>query len=345
MKLNVGIIGFGTVGKGFTKLLETKKDLLKKEYRLEPVVVAVADMKKGSIWEPKGIELNKLLELEKKTGRIDGYDAYAKGLESIELITETNAEVIVELTYTNLQTGEPAFTHIKTALNAGKHVITTNKGPTALYFRGLEKLSKVKNAHFLYEGTVMSGTPVFSLLREGLKGVKVKEVRGILNGTTNYILTLMEQGKTYEEALKDAQRKGYAEADPTGDVEGWDAAAKILILAMKLFAGELSLSDIDRKGITAITKKDIERAAQEGKRIKLLARAWQEKRKVVAQVKPESLELSDPLANIMGVTNALSLSTDILGEVTICGPGAGMEETGYAVLSDLIELGKRIEEV
>jgi homoserine dehydrogenase len=168
-------------------------------------------------------------------------------------------------------------------------------------------------------------------------------MEGILNGTTNYILTQMEEGKNYEAALKDAQAKGYAEADPTGDVEGWDPTGKIVILANKLMGGKLKVAEVERKGITSITPQDINQAKNKGKRIKLIARAWKEEGKIKAKVTPERLLLTNLLANINGPTNALTLTTDVLGEITMAGPGAGKEETGYALLNDLLEINKRIK--
>jgi homoserine dehydrogenase len=343
MKLNLSFIGFGTVGKGLAELLLKKEAELKKRYNFEPKVVAISDKLKGSIYKSDGIDLKELLAIEVKTGRVDSYPAPSKGLNSLATIADTNAEVIIEVSYTNLQTGEPALTHVKTALANRKHVVTTNKGPSVFSLRGLEEFAEKNGVSFLYEGTVLSGTPVFSLLRDGLRGAKIEAIEGILNGTTNYILSQMEEGKSYEGALKDAQAKGYAEADPTGDVEAWDATGKIVILANKLLGGEMSVAEVARKGITSITPDDIGKAKSEGKRIKLVARAWKEEGEIKAKVSPERLPLSNLLANINGPTNALTLSTDVLGKVTIVGPGAGKLETGYALLNDLLEINKRLE--
>lgn len=343
MELNLAFIGFGTVGKGLAELLIKKGKELKQKYNFEPKVVAISDKIKGSIWKSDGIDLKELLDTEARTGKVDFYQAPSKGLDPLDTITKTNADVIIEVSYTNLQTGEPALTHVKTALTNGKQVVTTNKGPAALSLRGLEELAEKEGVNFFYEGTVLSGTPVFSLIRDGLRGAKVKVIEGILNGTTNYILTQMEEGKSYEDALKDAQDEGYAEADPTGDVEGWDATGKIVILANKLFGGEMSVANVERKGITSITPSNINLAKSKGKRIKLIARASVEGGKIRAKVTPEELPLTNPLANINGATNALTLKTDVLGEVTMVGPGAGKIETGYALLNDLLELNKRLE--
>jgi homoserine dehydrogenase len=343
MRLNLAFIGFGTVGKGLAELLLKKEAKLKERYNFEPKVVAISDKLKGAIYKPDGINLKEVLAIEAKTGKVDSYPAPFKGMDPIATIKDTNAQVIIEVTYTNLKTGEPAITHVKTALVNKKHIATTNKGPPALALEELEKLAEKKGVSFLYEGAVISGTPVFSLWRDGLRGARIEAMEGILNGTTNYILTQMEEGKNYEAALKDAQAKGYAEADPTGDVEGWDPTGKIVILANKLMGGKLKVAEVERKGITSITPQDINQAKNKGKRIKLIARAWKEEGKIKAKVTPERLLLTNLLANINGPTNALTLTTDVLGEITMAGPGAGKEETGYALLNDLLEINKRIK--
>jgi homoserine dehydrogenase len=171
-----------------------------------------------------------------------------------------------------------------------------------------------------------------------LAGCEIVELSGIVNGTTNYILTQMEQGNGYTEALAEAQRLGYAEADPAGDVEGYDAAAKALILANVVMDAQISMSDVDRTGITGLTREMIKSAAAAGERWKLLARVWREGEQVRASVQPTRLPQSHPLANVGGVTNAITFTTDLLGDITLIGPGAGGVATGFAVLSDILAL-------
>jgi homoserine dehydrogenase len=189
------------------------------------------------------------------------------------------------------------------------------------------------------EGTVMSGTPALLLGRHLLRGAGVRGVRGILNGTCNYILTRMEAGLPYEEALAEAQEKGYAEADPTGDVEGIDATGKVVILANLLMGASLRMADVERTGISDLTAADVEEAASAGERWKLIGAAERaEDGTVRGRVRPERVPLSHPLAGVGGATNAVTYSTELLGDVTLVGPGAGRLETGYAVLVDLLEI-------
>jgi homoserine dehydrogenase len=331
----LAIVGFGVVGQGLAEILLKNEGRLKKEYGFDFSVVAVSDFNKGSAYNPKGLDLRRLIELA-KTGKISDYPGARTGWDAIDTIKSSNADVVVEATYTNIQTGEPAYSHFRTALEAGKHLVTTNKGPTALFFRELAALAKAKKVHFRYEGTVMSGTPVLDFAELCLMGNEIKELRGIMNGTTNFILTNMEKGKSYADALREAQELGFAEAVPDADVEGFDAMAKVIILAKAVMGADISVAEVDRTGITKITLADIEAAKAEGKRWKLIGRVVREGAGVRASVKPEKLDLADPLAGVGGATNAITMRTELLGNVTIVGAGAGKIETGYSVLADLL---------
>jgi homoserine dehydrogenase len=338
MNYKLAFIGFGTVGHGLAEILIEKKAFLKQQYGFDYSVVAISDMLKGSVYEEDGLELEKIMALVKESGKIDSYPQGVKGWDSIKTIKDTNADIIIEATYTDIKTGEPAITHIKTALSNKKHVVTTNKGPIALAYKELSNLAKENGVFLRFEGTVLSGTPSLNLGLEALAGINIKEAKGILNGTTNYILTEMEKGRTYDEVLKEAQRLGYAEAKPDADVEGWDALAKIVIIANVLMGADIKVGDVERKGITKLTLADIEEAKREKKRWKLIARAWHEGNKIKTKVTPEKISKDDFLAGVSGVTNALTFVTDDLGEVTIVGPGAGRRETGFSLLTDILNI-------
>ena len=206
----------------------------------------------------------------------------------------------------------------------------------------LVDLARARKLQFRFEGTVMSGTPMLSFGMKNLAGCEISEIRGIFNGTTNFILTEMEKGQAYAEALKKAQELGYAEADPTGDVEGFDTMGKVLILSNVFMGGVMRKEEIARKGITALTPEDITRAAAEGKRWKLIGSVRREGGKVVGSVGPQALPLTNPLTSVMGATNAAQFATDLLGEVTVVGAGAGRRETGFAILADLLDIHRTI---
>ena len=338
MRFDIAFIGFGTVGRGLADLLIEKKTELKEKYSLEYRVVAISDIKTGSILDDNGIDLKEALRLADSNISIETMPAKKKGLSALETIKESSSNSIVEVTWTNITDGEPGYSHMKTALLSGKHVVTTNKGPIALHYNDLMTIASAKGAKLKFKGTVLSGTPTFNLFDGPLAACSTSSIRGIVNGTTNLILSEMEKGRSYAEVLKDAQRMGYAEADPTMDVDGWDAAAKVTILANYFYGISITPKDVKRKGITSIALDDVMAAKARGERIKLIARADKKGSNVEVSVSPVPMPTTDPLANIMGVTNALTFTTDCLGDITIVGPGAGRRATGYALLTDLISI-------
>jgi homoserine dehydrogenase len=328
------------VGQGFAELLVQKKEELKELHGLEFKVSAIADTLKGSVLDSKGLDLEAVLAWVKEGKNLNDFPAGTKGLDALTTIRDSGADIVFEATYTDIKTAEPATGHLKAALQQGRHVVTTNKGPLALHYKELAELAKRERRLLMFEGTVMAGSPVFNLMRSGLPGTRITEIKGILNGTTNYILTRMEEGLSYEDALKKAQELGYAEAVPDADVLGWDALAKVCILAATVF-GESVKPDpaaLPCEGIIQITSEDIQKAKKEGKRYKLIGCARKEGEKVSVSVGPQALPLSDPLTGVMGGTNALTYVNDALNAVTLVGPGAGRKETGYAMLNDFINI-------
>jgi homoserine dehydrogenase len=342
MHFKLAFIGFGTVGQGLTEILLEKKEMLEEKFDFHWTIVAISDIMKGSVYDENGLDVKKILTLLKSGKKLDDYPTGIKGMNSVETIKKTNADTIVEVTFTDVKTGEPALTHIKTALNAGKNVVSTNKGPVVKEALSLLNLAEKNNVFYGFEGVVLAGTPVINLAKYTLAGNKITGFKGILNGTTNYILTRMEEGMPYSDALKKAQELGYAEADPTGDVEGLDALGKVVILTNVVLGKKITWKDVERKGITEISKKDVEKAKAEGKRWKLIGSAEILKDGTVkAKVWPQQLPLSDPLAGVCEAINALTFYTDELGPVTIIGPGAGRRETGFALLIDLLNINRK----
>jgi homoserine dehydrogenase len=336
----LAIIGFGNVGQGLTKIISDKKNLLIEKCGINLSIVAVCDLYKGSIANPNGLDPNALLSDLEKHGNLKSTRAPITGWNATETIDNSGADILVELAFTDLQTGEPAVSHIKQALNNGMHVSMTNKGPVALHFPELRKIALRKNVQIGIEGTVMSGTPSISLGNEMLLAAGITKVQGILNGTTNYILGEMSLGTIYEDALEQAQELGYAEADPTGDVEGYDAAAKVVILGNLLMDLSLTLDDIDREGISHITKNDMTNAKSLNKHWKLIGTVEKHNDGFSASVKPQMVSSEHPLASVKGATNAITYSTELLGDITLIGPGAGRLETGYAVIEDILSIHK-----
>jgi homoserine dehydrogenase len=344
MAYKLAFIGFGTVGQGLAEILRDKAQDLLVGYGFEARIVAVSDSAKGSLYHPDGLDLDALLSTAVQTGSLPAYpDApgLIRGWDAIATIQDSNADVVVEAAWTDLVTGQPAIGHLRTAFEAGKHVVTSNKGPAALAYAELQRLAHAQGLYWGIEGTVMSGTPALRLAESALAGCRIREIRGILNGTTNFILTRMEGGDTYAAALAEAQRLGYAEADPSADVEGHDALGKLLILAAAVMGSTLRADQVACLGITQLTADDIRHARDEGKRWKLIAQLRREGDRLVASVAPQAIPLAAPLAGVTGAVNAITYVTDLLGEVTLVGPGAGRRETGFALLADLLELHRR----
>ena len=335
------LIGFGNVGQGLATILIERGEWLKQNAGLALTIVAVSDLLKGSVYDPKGLDPKVLLDAVRATGKLDAVPAPYRGWDALRTITEADADVVVELSYTDLKTGEPAITHLKRAIEAGRHVVTTNKGPIALRYPELKALADARGVLIGVEGTVMSGTPTLGIAIDYLAAAGIQRIQGIINGTTNYILSQMENGATYATALAEAQAKGYAEADPAGDVEGFDAAGKVVILANLLMGASITMVDVDRTGITGLTPQDINSARASGERWKLIGKVERNGEQISASVRPTRLPLIHPLASVSGATNALTFTTALLGDVTIIGPGAGRLETGYALISDLLAFSRK----
>lgn len=324
--------GFGNVGQGLAGILADKEESLRRAgfaFR----TVAVVTKTRGALADPEGISLPALLE-RVRLGEPVGRDT----LDASEATLLPGVDIVVDVTPTNLEDGGVGLALTRTALLAGRHVVTSDKGPASLAMDELRDLARQKGCSYRFEGTVLSGTPSLNLALEAMAGCSIQSVQGIVNGTTNYILTRMEEGFGYAEALAEATKLGYAEADPRGDVDGWDAAVKAQILAGVVLGTPMPLFSVRRTGISHLTAKDVEEAARNGRRIKLIARAERTERGVSASVAPEALPLTHPLASVQGVMNALTYTTDHLGQVTITGPGAGRKETGQALLSDILAI-------
>ena len=337
----LAFVGFGNVGQGLVRLLKDRGQALAERNGIEFRVCAVCDNILGSVYRPQGWTAEELL-LAAAQGDLASLPAEKTGWSAETMIEKSGADTLVEVSYTDLKTAEPALGYIQQALEIGMHVVMTNKGPIALAYSEISELANNHGVEVGVEGTVMSGTPVLALGRQLLDSAGIHKVQGILNGTTNYILTEMEKGISYKDALAQAQQLGYAEADPSGDVEGYDAAAKVVILANLLMGAALTMSNVDRMGITEITLEDIKQAQAAEQRWKLIGTVEDNPAGVKASVKPVRLPMAHPLASVGGATNGVTFSTELLGDVTITGPGAGRTETGYALLNDLLRIHGKI---
>ncbi len=333
---NIGLIGCGNVGLGLLRILEAKRENLNERYGFSFQVTGIVDPFRGSVGREEGLDLRKLLEAA-DAGRT--FDDLGEPID-LDWLLSGRADVVVEATPTNLKDGMPGLDHVRRALAAGCHVVSTNKGPVSLALPELQALAREKGVRYRIEGVLLSGTPAINLAQEALAGCDILSVQGIVNGTTNFILTRMEEGADYDAALAEAQELGYAETDPTADVEGWDAAVKAQVMANVFLGQSFAVNDVERTGISRLTSADIAAAKARGCRLKLIAKVERVQGAVRAVVAPMELPLSHPLAGVSGAVNALTYQTDHLGEVTIVGPGAGRIETGQALLADLLALNR-----
>lgn len=331
----LALIGFGGVNRALAELIRDEPERFA-ALGFELKVVAITDLAFGSLVRADGIDLATVLALPRGAS-FEGLPGGSADPRNEEVIKNSPADIVVEATFTNPIDGEPAVSHVRWALESGRHVVTTNKGPVALRGAELSSLAEQNKVCFEYEGSVMSGTPVLRLAWQMFGGLRLNGIQGILNGTSNYVLGQMERGLSLSEAVAQAQALGYAEADPSADIEGSDVRLKVAILANELLGADLRPESVVTTGIQDITSHDLVRALGEGKRWKLIGQATRrEDGTVTASVSPVALPSEHPLAGISGATNAVAFDTDLLGAVTVSGPGAGRMETAYALVSDII---------
>src|SRR5437763_17078781 len=270
--LRLALFGFGTVGQWLAEALHTQRAWLQQEFGLVVSLIAVATAHHGLIYRSEGLDIPTLLDLVATRQPLTAHPSVTHWTNVLEGLQATGGDVLAEATGATLRSGgEPGLSYIRAALAQGMHVVTSSKGPMALAGLELLSLARAQSVQLRMESTVMSGTPVLSTIREGMAGTRIRAIRGILNGTVNYILSAMAMGLDYAEGLTEAQAQGYAEADPTDDVEGDDTVAKTLILAAVVFGRALTQEQVVRRGITTLTSEQIQQALSEGKRIKHVA--------------------------------------------------------------------------
>ena len=322
--VRVTIIGFGYVGRGVAEVIKRKHDAIARKHGIALKIVGIADLK-GSIVNENGVSEGEIMNL--RTGK------NLKDISSLDLIKEVEHEVMVETTPTNVDNGEPGLTHVLTALESDRHVVTSNKGPIALEYKRVTELAAKRGKELRFEASVGGAMPLISLVSENLAGNGVISIEGILNGTCNYILTRMAEEKLpYEHVLKEAQGLGIAEADPSKDIEGIDTAVKLVILANSIFDMNAAYKDVEVTGITEITPEALKLADDEGYVIKLIGEVDNDSSLKVA---PRLVPKGNPL-NVGGTLNVATIKTDLAGEITVIGKGAGPIEAASAILSDII---------
>ena len=335
--MRIILCGFGVVGQSLTKLLESRTSDLYSKYGMKPRIVGVFDSK-GSAYDNSGLNLKKIISVKKESGSVKGYDKSQKIISGLEMIEKLDADVLIETTASNYNDAEPGMSHIISAMKKGLHVISVNKGPLALAFPSLMELATYNQVLLRFSGTVGGGTPILDYAKNSLRGERIISFQGILNGTTNYILTNMAHGLSFNDALSDAKKKGYVEADESLDLDGLDAAAKLVILANWIMGLKVTMKDIEKIGIRELTSKDIEDAAKKSCSVKLIASCNDK-----LEVSPMQIKNDDPLC-VDGTLNAISFTSEHSGTQTIIGKGAGGMETASSILRDLLDIRKEISQ-
>jgi homoserine dehydrogenase len=338
MHYNLALIGFGNVARALARLLLRKQELLRSQYEITFSFTGISTGRHGFAVNPEGLDIQKALELVESGKSISPLSTFQVN-DSLSVIENSQADVMFENSPVNTQTGQPALDHIRTALELGMHAITANKGPVVHGYRELTALAKSKSRTFGFESTVLGGSPVFSVFRETFPLAELSSFKGILNTTTNIILSRMENGETYDDAVKYCQSVGVAETDPTNDVDGWDAAIKVAALITVLMDTPFTPQQVNPTGIRSITPEMIAKARAEGKRYKLVCSVEKTGDQINGHVSPQLVDSSSPLYGMMNSSTGIAFRTDVLPDYSITvsereGMAGGPIETAYGLFAD-----------
>jgi homoserine dehydrogenase len=340
MHYKLAFIGFGNVARALARLFTRKSADLETKYGITFSVTGIATGKHGFAVDPNGLDIQQALALVESGKSINPLSS-TEVKDSLSVIQHSGADVMFENSPVNTQTGQPALDHIRAALELNMHAITANKGPVVYGYRELTALAKSKGKRFGFESTVLGGAPVFSVFREAFPLAELSSIKGIFNATTNIILTRMEFGESFADAVKHCQSIGVAETDPTNDVDGWDAAIKVAALVTVLMDTPLTPQQVNPTGIRGITPEMIAKAKAEGKRYKLVCSAEKVDGKVTARVAPELVDSSSPLYGMMGSNTGITFRTDVILDYSITesereGMQGGPVETAYGLFADFV---------
>jgi len=332
----LALIGFGNVGRALARLLLEKQSWIQGHYDLDYRVTAIATGRHGLLLDLDGIDLEHALDQVEAGGDLGALADFPQPQSVEALIQASQAGVLFENTPVDYRTGQPGLDHLRLALGLGMHAITANKGPVVHGHGELTSLAAAQGVQFLFESTVMDGAPLFALWRTALPAARLRSFRGVLNSTTNLVLGLVEGGATFEEAIGQAQAMGIAETDPSGDIEGWDAAVKVAALVTVLMDRPLTPDQVRRQGIDGLSERQIRTAFQSGNRWKLICQAEAHDASLLAAVGPQLLAPDDPLFSVEGTTSAITFETDVLGALTLREQDPSPRTTAYGLLADFL---------
>jgi homoserine dehydrogenase len=337
MERRLAFIGFGNVARAFARILAERRVRLAQEFDLTLRTTGIATARHACILS-SDIDLDEAAACIERGQSLTMLSDVIAVTDAASVIANCDADILFETSPLDPLAGHPAVSHIRQALSRSIHVVTANKGPLAFAYHELRSLAAEQGVQFRFEGTVMDGAPVFNLVESCLPAAQVLGFAGLLNSTTNIILSGMEAGASFDEALADAQRRGIAETNADFDIDGWDAAVKAVALANVLMRAEARPADVARRGIRGIGGDQLRGALAAGRAIRLIARGEPSASGVRLSVAPEAIPLTAPLGAAHGSSNALTLKTDLMGELTLIETDPGIEQTAYALLSDLLRI-------
>lgn len=335
MEWKIALIGFGHVGRSLAQLFLDKEEELRRVWGSAYRLTAICTGQNGNFHAPDGLPVLQMLNSPRSSAI---WESHHTSLSCEELIDARVADIFCELSPTEIIHSEPSLSRSRRILGRSLHLVTANKGPSVLAGDELAEIARTRGCGFFQEATVMSGSPVFSLIEEAMPHCRFLSFRGAVNGSSNYILSEMENGATFTQALESAQNLGYTEADFSLDIDGWDSTAKAVILATHLFKHKMNVKDVLRQGIRDFPQTQIRQARADSLSFRLVSQGFMENKRLHLEVSPQAIPPNDPLCMACGSKSVLTLNTDILGEVTLTGPGAGGRETAAAVLSDLLRI-------
>ncbi len=332
----IALLGFGNVGQAFARLILRKRDLLNQDYGLTFSITGIATGRHGMVIQPQGVDLEQALRIITSGGRLEQLSTTQSVDDPLEFIRNCGAEVLFENTPVSYADGQPAVSYLRLALETGMHAITANKGPVVHAYQELTSLALAHARKFYFESAVMDGAPIFSLFRHSLPAIHLHGFTGILNSTTNLILSHMEAGESFDTAVAYAQSIGIAETDPSGDIDGWDAAVKVAALVTVLMDFPLKPDQVERTGLRNITAQDILKARRAEQRWKLVCTVARQGDHVTASVAPQLVSADSPLYGVNGTSSSVTFETDVLPQLSIIEGNPGPETTAYGLLADFI---------
>jgi homoserine dehydrogenase len=342
MDLKIAFIGFGNVAREFARLLESRKAILEEQYGMRWRTRGIATQRHGSVILDSDLDLPEALRCVENGHQLVSLKGATAVSDAVSLIQVCDADIIFETTPLSPMDGEPAATYLRRTLQRSISVITANKGPIACAYRELKELAAARQCHFRFEGAVMDGAPIFNLLEYCLPATRVLSLAGVLNSTTNMILSGLETGRPFNECLEEARRLGIAEAESDYDLDGWDTAVKAVALANVFMNGEVRPQEVSPCGIRSVTPEAIRQARNQGKTIRLIGRAQADDGRIKVTVAPEEVDDGSLFAGLRGTSSALTIKTDLMGELTMVEHQPFLQQTAYALLSDMLRVHEEL---